>query len=373
MDDGLTLEGVTAEIERQLAARGDYREKVRRTVASYPLVAFYGCGAILDSIVETWDEQVGRRIDLCCDSDPSKWGREFAGGIRCVSPDELRSIKERCAVFVTIGQFREVFDALVEAGFPSVNLIFKYDLVAAEFLDSRDDAETAAELAAARSLLADDRSREVFDAILRRVLGEWNDPGLMPSVCDPDQYFPSDLVSLGADEAFVDVGAYDGDTVRDIVSRTGGRFERITCFELDRLNYEALSRNLRTMPQADRITARNLGLWDTAADVRYSVGRSQSTIGSDGEVGHVVPLDEVLVGERVTFIKMDIEGAEPQALNGARSIITAQRPKLAVCVYHHISHLWDIPLAIHDLDPRYRLYLRHHTNLEYETVCYALP
>jgi hypothetical protein len=70
---------------------------------------------------------------------------------------------------------------------------------------------------------------------------------------------------------------------------------------------------------------------------------------------------------------MDIEGAEPNALRGAAGIIRAQRPKLAICVYHDFRHLWEIPLYVKSLNPGYKLYLRHHTPLEYETVCYAVP
>ena len=65
----------------------------------------------------------------------------------------------------------------------------------------------------------------------------------------------------------------------------------------------------------------NLGIWDAECDVTYSIGKSQSTIGDGEAKGHVVPLDHVLRGERVSFIKMDIEGAEPNALRGAKNII----------------------------------------------------
>jgi len=361
-----------SDIAARLATRRNYQREVKRLVAGYPVVVFYGCGAILNSIVDTWNEYVGRTIDFCCDSDPEKWGKTFGGGIPCISPDELRTIKDRCAVFVTIGQFQPVFAALTGSGFPSVNLIFKYDLVASEFLASEDDHATAANLARTRALMADERSRTVFDAILERILGDGHDPGIMSSVCEPHQYFPADIVHLTDHESFVDIGAFDGDTVRDFADRTGGQFERITCFEVDRINFDALQEAVRQMACADRITVFNLGIWDSECDITYSVGKSQSTIGTGEGRGHVVPLDDALGNGPVSYIKMDIEGAEPRALRGARRTIQAQKPRLAVCVYHHIRHLWEIPLAIHELVPEYRIYLRHHTNLEYETVCYAV-
>ena len=88
--------------------------------------------------------------------------------------------------------------------------------------------------------------------------------------------------------------------------------------------------------------------------------------------GHVVRLDDAIGKARVTFLKMDIEGAELKALEGSRQTILDNKPKLAICVYHHIKDLWEIPLFIKTLIPEYRIFLRHHTKLEYETVCYAL-
>ena len=354
-----------------LAQRPNYLAKIKSLAGGHRYVVFYGCGAILASIVDTWNELVARPIDFCCDTDPAKWGKTFAG-IPCISPEELLSMRSECAVFVTIGQFGPVFDFLTRSGVASVNLIYKYDLVTSEFLASRDEREIAAHLATARGLLADDRSREVFDAILERVLGGGGDPTIMRDVCEPDQYFPADIVHLTDHERFVDVGAFDGDTVRDLVGRTAAKFDRITCFEVDEVNFRALQETVRQLQCADRIALHNVGIWDADCDITYSVGKSQSTVGEGEATGHVVPLDDVLGDEPVSFIKMDIEGAEPQALRGAERVIQTWKPRLAVCVYHHIRHLWDIPIAIHELAPEYRIYLRHHTNLEYETVCYAV-
>jgi len=362
---------VRSHIAALLVQRQNYREKIIALAAEHRYVVFYGCGAILNSIVDTWSEYVRRRIDFCCDTSPEKWGKVFSG-IPCISPEELLSMRSECAAFVTIGEFGPVYEFLTRSGVASVNLIFKYDLVAADYLADHDDLEIAGKLATARGLLGDQRSREVFDAILERVLGSGEDAGIMRRVCEPDQYFPADIIKLTEHERFVDVGAFDGDTVKDLVARTAGRFDHITCFEVDQANYGALQETVNLLPCSDRITIHNLGVWDRECDIAYSVGKSQSTIGEGEARGHVVPLDDVLGNEPVSFIKMDIEGAEPQALRGASQIIRTRKPRLAVCVYHHIRHLWDIPLAIHEVVPEYKIYLRHHTNLEYETVCYAV-
>ena len=79
-----------------------------------------------------------------------------------------------------------------------------------------------------------------------------------------------------------------------------------------------------------------------------------------------------VINEKITFIKMDIEGAELNALYGSKEIIKKYVPKLAVCVYHKTEHLWEIPFFIKSLNPNYKIYLRHHSLDEHETVCYAI-
>lgn len=360
------------DIGGMLAARKNYRQDVLHRVADARYVVFYGCGAIFSSILDTWREYVGRQIDYCCDSDPAKWGRTFCG-VTCLSPDQLAEIKEDSVVFVTVGQFRPVFDALRARQFPSVHLIYKYDLVASAFLDEQDPAEVAASLREARSLFADERSRQVFDVILQRILGNSDDIDLMPSICDPDQYFARDVIAFADHEHYVDVGAYDGDTVSRFIATVDGRFDSIHAFELDPANHAHLAANVSGLPQREKIATYNLGAWDSEQEISFSTGKSQSTVGSGEARGKVIPLDIALAGKPVTFIKMDIEGAEIHALSGAARLISAQQPKLAICVYHHFSHLWKIPLLIRKMVPGHTLYLRHYTNLEYETVCYAIP
>lgn len=359
------------QIAHLLANRTNYQEKIKRLSEKYRYVVFYGCGAIYSSIVDTWIEYVGRKIDYCCDSDPKKWGKDFCGA-KCLSPQELLEIKSECAIFVTVGVFQPVFDYLRSAGFPSVNLIYKYDLVASAYLDNQNIEAIGDQLERVRCTFSDERSRQVFDVILSRTLGN-DGTNLMPSICEPNQYFVPGLVPLSAYESYVDIGAYDGDTLKCFIKSTGGVFEQIHAFELDPANYKLLDKAAQQLPYADRIHIYNLGVWDKEGEVSFNPGKSQSTVGCGESKANVVPLDKILAGQRVSFIKMDIEGAELNALRGAQTIIRQQKPKLAICVYHHLSQLIEVPLYIRGLLPDHKLYLRHHTNLEYETVCYAIP
>ncbi len=101
---------------------------------------------------------------------------------------------------------------------------------------------------------------------------------------------------------------------------------------------------------------------------------SASKITPSGKVEiPVTTLDNILKNRPVTFIKMDIEGGEIDALNGSRNIINEQKPVLAICVYHKFNDIFDIPLLIKSFGINYKYYLRHYSNYVSETVLYAVP
>ena len=109
----------------------------------------------------------------------------------------------------------------------------------------------------------------------------------------------------------------------------------------------------------------------------YTIGSGNgSHLGDSGQEidkVDVVALDED-IDERVTFIKMDIEGAEKAALQGCQKHILEDAPRLAICVYHKLGDVWWVPQYVKSLNPGYKFYLRHHYPYGYsETVMYCLP
>lgn len=352
----------------------NYAAELLAHTRSRPDVVAYGCGMVFQNLVPTWDRMVGKPFRYCCDADPEKWGRTYMG-CPCIPPGDLLNLLGTASVFVTMGNFEPALAFLSHLGFETSPVVFKYDIVSSPFLsDTRLDREQLADtLASVRELLADGRSREVFDAILHRVLDRSASPACMSNVCDPDQYFPPDIIRLHPCESFVDAGAFTGDTLADFVRRTGGSFASIHGFEMDPDNFQHLQQSISETKNSGRIFLSSSGLWSSCAEVAFRRGACQSEIGPGESLARVVALDDVLNGERVTFLKMDIEGAELAALQGARKTILANKPKLAICVYHHFKDLWEIPLYLKSLVPEYRIFLRHHSRLEYETVCYAVP
>ena len=352
------------------AKRRNYQQEIKTLVSQYQYVVFYGCGSMFHSVIDTWNAYISRKIDYCCDTDSRKWGNQFRG-IECISPQELIKLKDKCAVFVTMDHFAPVYQALQSKGFPCVNTLYLFDIIASEYLAGQEQSGLVDNLCRTYELLTDQHSKEVFSAIVTRVFDRGANVFAMADVCGQNQYFPADIVKLSEHESFADIGGFDGDTIKDFIIRTQGKFDNVFSFEMNEVNYRLLSDNVKKMPQQEKIKIYNLGAWDSECDIAYSIGDSSSSIGRGDGRGHAVPLDELLQQERITFLKMDIEGAETNALRGVQNIIRNQKPTLAVCIYHDLKHLWEIPLYLKGLVPEYSIFLRHYTHIERETVCYA--
>lgn len=158
----------------------------------------------------------------------------------------------------------------------------------------------------------------------------------------------------------------------------GGNYRKIHAFELDEDNFHVLQDNVVGMHDVD---LHHAGVGNENGTVAYTKGQGEneptsgiSIMKSAGEKHYakIVKIDDALAGESVSFIKMDIEGSEMDALRGAKEILRTQKPQLAICVYHKTSDFWEIPFLILRANSTYRLYLRHHHNNNcWGTVLYA--
>lgn len=90
------------------------------------------------------------------------------------------------------------------------------------------------------------------------------------------------------------------------------------------------------------------------------------------KIARIVRIDDELADETISLIKMDIEGYELAAIRGCENLIKKYKPDLAICVYHRVFDMWEIPSLIKRYVPDYQFYLRHHSNTQVETVLYAV-
>jgi len=298
----------------------------------------------------------------------------------------------RMDVPIVIGIFNRDVDVpalahdLRAAGFPT---IVSFIALHAEFADALGDRfwltrrdvvrRQRCDIDRAESVFADERSIALYRSLVAlRESGEYGE-GVRPSAGET-QYLPSDVPEWLARTPvrFVDCGAYRGDTLEELLA-AGVDIEASAHFEPDMENFSALVsllRGHRQLPSSSAL-AWPCAVSDHAQLVPFSHGCDEASRITDGAPGSVaaVALDEVLIGWRPTFVKMDIEGSEIDALIGSRTLIGTHRPSLAICVYHRPDHLWRIPLLVSswpELDG-YRYFLRAHAFDGFDTVLYATP
>lgn len=215
--------------------------------------------------------------------------------------------------------------------------------------------------------LADESSRQLFCAILEQRLN--GKAAALPAPDPGHHYLPQDLSLPEGPLRFVDCGAYTGDTIESF-RIAGHTFEAIAAFEPDPQHFPRLC----TALAGEKAAIFPCGVWDGMTQLRFVSDDSASHISDSGEITvQTVALDQALPGFAPTYIKMDIEGAEPQALGGGWGLIAAHRPRLAISVYHRPRHLWDLLLQVDRMELDYRFYLRSHAFNSFETVLYALP
>ena len=203
------------------------------------------------------------------------------------------------------------------------------------------------------------------------------DPSVLPLHSPAKEtYFPSDLFDLAPDEVLVDCGAFDGDSIRSFLQRTGNSFKAAVALEPDPITRLRFEKWRDTLPsgQASRIHLLPYATGERRETLSFhSAGTPTSALGSGWLQVESLPLDESVSRFAPSFIKMDIEGAEPATVQGSKRIMREHQPILAVCLYHAQEHLWQIPLLIKSLNPSYQLFLRRYSDECWELVCYAVP
>ena len=185
------------------------------------------------------------------------------------------------------------------------------------------------------------------------------------------QYFDLSCMVPANDEVFLDVGCFDGLTVHNFVRWSGNEYREIIAFEPDTDCYDKCKKELNDIPH---LTLINKGAWSREEVLRFdATGVSDSKVSESGTTRiETCRLDDIVGDKCVTFLKMDIEGAEKEALIGAERIIREQKPKLAISIYHKKEDIWEIPQLLMQWNPEYNFYLRHYSLRFAETVLYAI-
>ena len=214
--------------------------------------------------------------------------------------------------------------------------------------------------------LSDYRSKNVLVAILTNWLTFQCEDFKKVKEYNFKPYFDMDLLHIDEQEVFVDLGSCEGDTIDDYMTTYGNNFKRIYAYEILEQNINILKPKFA---YNGRIIVRPVGVSDTKGTMYLSENRTKDShflVNNGNTAIETVTLDED-IKEKITFLKMDIEGAERAAILGAQKHIIEDKPKMAISIYHSNEDLFDIFSLIKSIQPEYKFYLRYYGALLFPT------
>jgi len=189
-----------------------------------------------------------------------------------------------------------------------------------------------------------------------------------------EQYFVENLMIPGKNEVFIDGGSYNLQSSVKFAQWCNGHYDAIYAFEPDSANYKrclvALEKTKSLLKEKCNVI--NSGLWHEPGTISFNESGQQGAAVSESGLTpiNVARIDDL--SQKITFIKLDVEGSELNALQGSRDTIQKHRPKLAICIYHKPEDIIEIPNYILSLVPDYKLYIRHHSTWLNDTVLYCI-
>lgn len=309
---------------------------------------------------------LGLEIKYIVDNNPNKWNETW-GRASVISFDNLKRIYSNCNIIITVsspeyveqirkqikddGQYKRVY---------FFQLYYPFGLEAKQMI-----IENIKKIDFVYGLLADEESKKCFENKLNYILTK-KETYLMCNSSERE-YFPRDIFDFSESEYFVDAGAFHGEDTKELMKMI--KNTRALCIEPDKQNFEKLKKELEN---EKGIELENAAIWEKNGSITFAESGSMgSTISDRGTVSvKCISLDQKKL-KGVTFVKMDVEGAEMEAIAGAKEIIGRDLPKLAICVYHKVEHHWEIPILINKINKNYKIYMRQHDQTGIETVCYA--
>lgn len=319
----------------------------------------------------------GKHIALYFDNDPAKHGAPFRSRTIFPGADAARFTREGGAVIIAAAFQIEIAGQLKAMGadmsrvFPFISRMF-----AGHF------GRTAIEpnwpqITWLMTRVADEPSRRYIADLVRF---RWTlDPlALRPNPCVKG-FYAYDHPALGPKpgDHIVDCGAFNGDTAAAFLERLEGR-ATITAIEPLARNFEALSSWIKRAKASEKVSAVHAAIGARRGAIAIEAGGDaidpRAHVGDGaGEIARVETLDALFSGrhECVDYVKMDIEGHEHAALDGARALIHAAKPDLAIAAYHLPGDLWALPAHLDTIAPGYALFVGHHPRAPYECEIFA--
>lgn len=296
-------------------------------------------------------------------------------GLPVLSLDTLAAVRDEVILLVGVTQHQAVCARLKEAGFRRVFPVDVPDYlnIPEPFMTAGFVEDNANALFAAWECLDDEKSRATFIASLQTKLHE--DLSFVEPLIEPDHiYFSQGGLGLGGNEVLLDVGGYNGDTLTDFHRQTNGNYRAIISLEPSPENFAALEHTAAALgPQ--RIFPVPIGAWNAAETLGFAPkqGHIDNQVSAHGaDRIQVDRIDNIVHGQlpAITIMKLDINGAEYEALEGSARVIREMRPRIVVRL-HKAENYFRIPLLLKKIAPDIKLKVRQRGGMSMMIMLYA--
>lgn len=311
------------------------------------------------------------------DDDSSRWGEEVCDG-KCIYSraelDDMNKDRIHCILAsVFINEMEKKADAMGVKLLYGVNdLILSYNEETFQIFQYKNDQNYIKRQNEIRKHFKDEESLRYFDMMYDTIIEGKALNSIMKIICREEIYFLDRFIQMLKDMTFVDCGAFKGDTLSRFITLEPD-YNSVYCFEADKTNFDALQMFVNKIGKKNLI-CENYALWNTETVIGMEGSGVCAKVSEKGTTMiPAITLDRYFADIKVDYIKMDIEGAELNALKGGMKVIKRDRPILAVCIYHTMMDRIEVPeLLINSLE-NYEFLIRHHGYSYCDSVMYCIP
>ncbi len=329
-------------------------------LASTPLpIAVYGTGNGADKVFAEF-ERLGISVSGVVASDGFVRKRTFHGfQVKSISQFE-NEVGDFVIALAFASPIPEVIDSIKSLSarhrviMPSVPVygdeIFNKDFFISHFT----------EIESAYSLLADEKSKQVFESIIKfQITGELE----YCFGCESDKDEAFSILNLGENESFLDLGAYRGDTVEEFLKYSKS-YEKIVAVEPDKRTFKKLAFNCDGI---NNFTALNNAVWSENCILTFDGNKGRgANAGTVGDETAAISVDYITKKYgKFTYINIDVEGAEAEMIKGAVNTLRQHKPKLCMAGYHRSEDIFSLINSLNRTNSHYKIYLRHHPHISF--------
>lgn len=324
--------------------------------AEKPIV-LYGMGNGADKIIKVLDSY-GIKYSGVFASDGFVRDKEFHG-FKISSYSALKDRFSDMIVLLCFGSSRaEVIENVKRISLEQELYAPEVPVIGGGLFTEQYLKENKEEFKAVYDRLADEKSKQTFENIINFKLSGKIDYLFDCQVNEDEPYIS--FLKLNNNESFLDLGAYTGDTVLDFVDRAV-IYKNITAVEPDKKTFKKLLKNTEHLQNIYCIN-KCISSFCGTGNFAMNAGRN-SVVSLDGTETEFITVDSITQAKDVSFIKMDVEGEELAAINGAENTIMVNKPKMLISCYHRTDDLLSIPKAVFHKRNDYKLYMRHFSSL----------